>query len=205
MKLTDYLTYVTLSLSSKILCKEWSDIMGCIRKGTELSEDLTWRPQFLRASDEDTVKKKKKKNKARWGATGRHAVLHVRQFSRKHSRTYRVFPQEVQGFSIRNMVFFHRKIAVQVEIKQNSDWLRPCCPNGHTPISVSKRGCSGPWTSGQFGIFMDFVCVWSRSFCRQIKVLLHSALKTPGDFLIFEIFWTNWEKRSRLHDRMIWS
>ena len=33
--------------------------------------------------------------------------------------------------------------------------------------------------------FMDFVCVWSRSFLPANKVLLHLALKTPGDFLIW--------------------
>ena len=95
------------------------------------------------------------------------------------------------------MVFFHREITVSAEIKQNNDWLRPCCPNGHTHFSVFKRGCSGLWASGQFGFYTDFVCVWSRSFLPANKVLLHSALKTPGDFLIFEIFWTNEEKRSR--------
>ena len=80
------------------------------------------------------------------------------------------------------MVFFHKEITVSAEIKQNSDWLKPCCPNGHTHFSAFKRGCSGLWASGQFVFFMDFVCVWSRSFLLANKVLLHSALKTPGDF-----------------------
>ena len=49
----------------------------------------------------------------------------------------------------------------------------------HTHFSVFKAGRSG---SVCFLFFTDFVCVWSRSFLPANKVLLHSALKTPGDF-----------------------
>ena len=95
------------------------------------------------------------------------------------------------------MVFFHREIAVSAEIKHNSDWLRPCCLNGHTPYSVFKKDARG--FEPRVSLFFSRILSVSDPalFLSATKVLLHSALKTPGDFLIFEIFWTNEEKRSR--------
>ena len=67
------------------------------------------------------------------------------------------------------MVFFHKEITVSAEIKQNSDWLKPCCPNGHTHFSAFKRGCWGLWASGQFGFSWTLSVSDPALFCQQIK------------------------------------
>ena len=67
------------------------------------------------------------------------------------------------------MVFFHKEITASAEIKQNSDWLKPCCPNGHTHFSAFKRGCSGLWASGQFGFSWILSVSDPALFCWQIK------------------------------------
>ena len=94
---------------------------------------------------------------------------------------------------------FHRKIAVSAEI-MSRDWLRPWRPIRHSQFSVFKRWCSMQWTLGQFVFFKDFVCDWSRSFLLANKVLLHSALKTPGDFFDLWNLLDQLRKRKLMYD-----
>ena len=98
------------------------------------------------------------------------------------------------------MVFFHKKIWCQQKLSRIViGWSHVVRTD--TPTFLYLKEALGLWASGQFFFFfMDFICDWSRSFLPANKVLLHSALKTPGDFLIFEIFCINQEKRSRLYD-----
>ena len=58
-----------------------------------------------------------------------------------------------------------------------------------------KEVAQGFKTLGQFFFFMDFVCVWYHSFFLASKVVLHSALKTTGDFFDIEHFFGPTEKR----------
>lgn len=88
-----------------------------------------------------------------------------------------------------------RKIPVSAEIKKSMDWMRP---GRHSQCFGFARGCSMLRTSDWFTLFTLYLSVYDLVLCLPVnKVLLHSALRTPGDLFTFEIFWTNWGKWSR--------